>query len=133
MLCTVPLLGGCTRTITDNNIKPVSLTDVRSYTGGKNRKAVLVLDPRSSDEFRAGHIPGARNIDLAGVQSRDGRALNPELEGFDTIIVYGDDPGSPAARAMVKRLMEKGRDDVFFYRGGLSEWTRSGLQLETSK
>src|SRR5438067_1697453 len=55
LVCTVPLLGGCTQTINDNDIKPVSLTDVRSYTGGKNRKAVLVLDPRTPDEYRAAH------------------------------------------------------------------------------
>jgi len=133
LLCTVPVFEGCTRTITDNDIKQVTLTEVRSYTGGKSKKSVLVVDPRPADEFRAAHIPGARNLELSAVQARGSTDLNPELAAYDTIIVYGDDPGSPAARAMVKRLMEKGHDSVYFFRGGLSEWTRGGLKVEGDK
>jgi rhodanese-related sulfurtransferase len=124
---------GCTQTYSDNDIKAVTLTEVRAYTGGKVKDTVLVLDPRTADEFRAGHIPGALNMDLKSVQSRDGDGLNPKVAAYETIIVYGDDPGSPAAKAMVKRLLEKGHDNVYFYRGGLGEWTRSGLKVDGGK
>jgi rhodanese-related sulfurtransferase len=133
LLFTAWLSPGCTRVITDNDIKAVTLTEVRAYTGGKDKKSVLVVDPRPADDFRAAHIPGAKNLDLASVQARGSTDLNPELAAFETIIVYGDDPGSPAAKAMVKRLLEKGHDDVYFYSGGLGEWARSGLRVDGEK
>jgi len=82
--------------------------------------AVVIVDPRSPERFRAGHIPGAINLPLASVDPSGPR--RPELVGRSEIIVYGDDPASPVARAMVKRLMEAGFRNVRFFAGGAREF-----------
>ncbi len=89
---------------------------------------VLLIDPRPPAEFRAGHIPGARNINLPAVPAGK---IDKSLDAFSVLVVYGKDPASVSGRAMTKRLMANGYQDVRFFPGGVEEWTARGGTLET--
>ena len=90
-------------------------------------KAVWV-DPRTSDEFKAGHIPGA--ISLPGERvSLDHKKLDP----YDAIIVYGNDYNDAKAIGFSKSLVEKGHSKVYTLLGGLRAWKEAGNELESSK
>lgn len=91
-------------------------------------KAALLVDPRASEDFVTGHIPGARNLLLSQVNPK--RDRDPELEKYDVLIVYGDNPGSAPARAMVKRLLALGYDDVKWFPGGFEEWRDARLPTD---
>lgn len=118
-------LSGCNDTISDRDVTMVTLAEVRRLAGSDK---VVIVDPRSPAEFAQGHLPGARNIQLAQVTEKR-EELDPALAAAGTIIVYGDDPGSGVAKGMTKRLLRAGQKNARFFPGGVSEWQRSGLPL----
>jgi rhodanese-related sulfurtransferase len=122
--------GGCTREISDKDIRAITLEEVRKMVSSPKENEVMLVDPRPPSDFAAEHIAGARNISLNQVTARSGVGMNPELEAYRNLIVYGNDPGSAIAVAMTKRLMEAGHDRVWLFRGGLIEWRRAGLKTE---
>jgi rhodanese-related sulfurtransferase len=121
-------LGGCSKQITDRDVVPITLVEVRAIVESPRPGHVLLIDPRSPASFAAGHLPGARNLQLAEVRSE--RGTDPAMERYGELVVYGDDPGTASAVAMTKRLMMTGYKNVRMYMGGLSEWKRAGLRVE---
>jgi rhodanese-related sulfurtransferase len=84
------------------------------------------VDPRSERAYREGHIPGAISLPFQYVTTR-----RRVLDGYDVLVVYGDDYDDPVADGMSKRLMELGFKDVRTLRGGLLAWKSAGFELET--
>lgn len=124
--------GGCQTRITDADIRNVELTEVRALTLQQERspqqRIVTLIDARSSARYASGHIPGARNIHLPDLPRR-GRK-DPQLDSYRHIIVYGENPATPSARGMTKRLMSFGYDGVRMFGGGMSEWRQAGYPVE---
>jgi rhodanese-related sulfurtransferase len=125
----------CEKNITDRDIRGISASEVRRLiddSKAKNKpELILLIDPRTPAQFQAGHIPGARNIQLDEFQSqstRQGRL--PAYERFETMVVYGNDPASTVARAMAKRLLANDYKEVYWFTGGAAEWVRTGGQLD---
>lgn len=85
-----------------------------------------VVDPRSANDYRAGHLPGALSVPFQDVSAEYRR-----LEDFDFVLVYGSDYDDPRAEAMSKRLLELGIKDVRTLRGGVRAWLAGGYTLET--
>jgi len=94
--------------------------------GVATKPAGAWIDPRTEDQFAAGHIPGAVHLPLAEARKR-----YFEFREFGTLIVYGDTWGSPIASAMCKLLIELGHDDVRVLAGGLQGWREAGETVET--
>lgn len=110
------ILGACSNSITDRDIRYTSLTSLRSGLGG-----VTLIDPRSEARFAQGHIPGAINLSIADV--RTSGPQDPRIRGAGKIVVYGAGRASALARAMAKKLMSVGFGDVEVFDGGLAEWS----------
>ena len=123
------LCQGCTNNISNADIKPISLIEVREALASGKEKEILIVDARSSKAFAEGHIPGAVNISIATVSERE-LTRDKRIEAYQLLAVYGDDPGSPAAQAMTKRFMILGYDDVRMFMDGLAAWKRAGLAVE---
>lgn len=137
-LAAVVSLVGCDKSITDRDIEEISLSEVQRLLSESKSESkpdlVLLMDPRPPQQFEAGHIPGARNIQLDEFQSQDlkqGRI--PAYERFETIVVYGNDPASAVGRAMTKRLLANDYRDVYWFRGGIADWVSSGGSLDKGK
>jgi len=128
----VGALSGCKNEVSDKDIKTIPLADAARLQArsGSHPTLVLMIDPRSEIDFAEGHIPGARNLQLPKVDPD--RGADPAISRYDNLIVYGDNPGSPVARAMAKRLMVAGykRKKVKWFADGLDAWTRAGLPVE---
>ena len=136
MLPTLVFVTGCDKNITDKDIVDISTSEVVRLVSQVKTKPelVLVIDPRRPQEFQAGHIPGAANLQIdefASQANRQGRL--PVYEKYDMIVVYGDDPASTVARAMTKRLLANNYDEVYWFKGGLQEWVANGGELGKSK
>lgn len=117
--------AGCETKITDKDIKFVSAGELRQLMevrdGGK-RDQLYLIDPRSDREFREGHIRGAEHLTLDRVVGEKS-ARNPPFDRYGTIVVYGNDPGSPPAKGMAKRIMSLGhKKKTKMYAGGMKEW-----------
>ncbi len=126
------IIAGCSTNVTDGDISEVSIA--RAHDLGrsalKDDRGVLMLDTRSSTTFAQGHIPGARNLRLGDLA--DSRTLE-SLRRYDTLVVYGRDPGDSASKAVAKSLIaEKKLGKVYLFTGGIEAWKASGYAIETS-
>ena len=90
------------------------------------RGDVVVLDVRPEQEYRAGHIEGARSVPLAQLDS-----LVPELPRRKEIVAYCRGPYCVYADDAVRLLRERGlkarRLDV-----GYPEWKRTRRPIEVA-
>ncbi|MCT9821306.1 sulfurtransferase [Microbacterium sp. W1N] len=103
--------------------------------------------PEGRPEYLAGHLPGAVYVDLERELARPGRpeegrhplpdrddltlaARRWGLEDGDSVVVYDDNDGVPAARAWW--LLRRHGVDVRVLDGGFRDWVRAGLRLEHS-
>jgi rhodanese-related sulfurtransferase len=91
------------------------------------QQGYLVLDVRPSDEFGAGHIPGALNIGLSGQFASWGGTLIP----VNTPLIVVSDTDVEVDEA-VMRLARVGHESVKgFLRGGVAAWQGANLETET--
>ncbi len=120
-------LTGCGGKISDRSITVLTVDDLSERLAERGDE-VLVLDARDRQSFEAGHVPGARLTRLSEI---DVSAENPRFDGYDAIVVYGDDPGSGLARALVKRLLESEHDDVYLLEQGFTGWRTAGGPVAT--
>lgn len=88
--------------------------------------SVTVLDVRPSDEYAAGHIPGARNASLAEIERNI-----PQLDRGAEIVAYCRGPyciyADQAVAALRKHGLNARRLD-----GGLPEWREEGRPVLTT-
>ncbi|MHA3770357.1 rhodanese-like domain-containing protein [Verrucomicrobiota bacterium sgz303538] len=89
----------------------------------KSQKDVVVLDVRTPDEFEAGHIAGAKNVDF---QSDDFAQKIAQLDKNKTYLVHCA-AGGRSTRAL-KQL--KDFKSVYHMNGGISAWKEAGKPLE---
>lgn len=97
--------------------------------------ALRLLDARSPESYEEGHIPGARQVDLAAlthaVNGVDGMLLSPKRfadrmsrlgVGQDSaVVIYDDNWGLPAARILWS-LVRYGHANVAVLNGGSDHW-----------
>lgn len=93
-------------------------------TGLVNRDNALVVDLRPAGEFEKGHIPGAKNVQMA--------QFDPEhksLAAARTLpVVVVCRTGQTAAGA-AKRLRKAGFEQVYTLDGGIAAWQQADLPL----
>jgi rhodanese-related sulfurtransferase len=100
------------------NISPADL-NARVQEG----KAPLIVDVRTPEEFRSGHIPGAINIPHDKIAEHVG-----ELRSEHGVALYC--MVGPRARLGEQALRKAGLEEVLHIEGGLSAWQASGLPVE---
>ena len=90
-----------------------------------NREKAQVIDVCSSDEFKAGHLVGAKNIPLpelaAGAKGLPGNKTTP------LVVVCAS--GARSGKA-VSQLKEMGYENAQSLRGGLAAWRAANLPVE---
>lgn len=104
-----------------DSLEPVSREDLLQRT---RDGLVTVLDVRPSDEFAAGHLPGAINIPLSELETR-----LAELDPGHEIVAYCRGPWCVLSFEAVAALRERGFR-VRRLEDGLPEWRAAGLPVE---
>lgn len=89
-----------------------------------NREDALVLDVREPTEFAAGHMLGAKNVPLAGVE---GRAGELEKHKAKPVIVVCESGNRSSKAAAI--LRERGFANVVNLAGGFPAWQQAGLPV----
>lgn len=104
----------------------------------------VLLDARPAAQYEAGHLPGARNVDLSGQKFPVSSEADLEylhhvlanvagllgLEHGQPAVVYDNGPETRAARAAW--ALEYAGLEIALLRGGVGAWTDAGLALETT-
>lgn len=106
-----------------NALQPIDVASLRTRMKGEE---VIVLDVRPADEYRHGHIAGARSLPIDELEAR----LDELPEDAD-VVAYCRGPYCVFADEAVERLRARGiaarRLDV-----GFPDWKAAGLPVEAT-
>jgi rhodanese-related sulfurtransferase len=92
----------------------------------KRQEGAFMLDVRTSEEWAAGHIPGAVLIPLDQLSTRSG-----ELPGDQEIVIYCRS-GNRSAQALTL-LSGAGLANIYSMDGGLNSWIVGGYEVVTGE
>lgn len=122
-------MAGCTRNVDESDIVYISNAELAGEMRKMKAGQLLILDPRRSEAYAAGHIEGAENVELPDIDPRGGqrRFKTPKL-----IVVYGDTVADGLARAVTKRLLSAGYRKVRLLDPGFNAWRAQGRPVATS-
>lgn len=87
-----------------------------------------ILDVRSEEEFKSGHLKNAINIDWNG---KNFKKQTKDMPRFMPLFIYCGSGYRSADAA--KFLVEEGFKTVINLEGGIEAWENKGLPIETSK
>ena len=122
----VPGLAWANEKALDVGTKVASFT-LRDYRGAESSldqfaaKKVVVLDVRTPEEFAAGHIAGATNVNLNG---KDFQERLEKLDKSQAYLVHCA-VGMRSARAC-KKMNELEFKTLYDLKGGLTAWKKDG-------
>jgi len=124
LVVVVVLIAGCTGPaesgVIIRTVPPAGVSALIDERG--QDPAFAVIDLRRPDEFAAGHVPGAINID-----SREFEGRLTDLDRNGTYVIYCQRGGrSSGVREMMR---EAGFREVYEVEGGMSAWTVAGLPV----
>jgi len=118
-IASVGLLAGCsTSNEATKKVDPVEFSEVIAEPG------VIILDVRTPEEFNAGHIENAININVADSN------FSSEVSKLDknaTVAVYCRSANRSAVAT--KEMAELGFTDMYDMQGGILEWEAAGGQV----
>lgn len=112
------LLTGCSSSSSATNL------DSKAFSNKIAEPGVVILDVRTAGEFAAGHIEGAINIDVEGMQFESGIA---ELDKGATIAVYCQ--SGRRSGIAVDKMSEAGFTSLFNLQTGIADWQANGFPV----
>jgi rhodanese-related sulfurtransferase len=107
-----------------DTLEPVGREELRERV---REGAVVVLDVRPAEEYRAGHIPGATSIPLAELDRRIA-----ELPADKEVVAYCRGPYCVMAFEAVELLRARGRRARRLVEG-FPEWRAAGLPVDAAE
>ena len=115
------VLAGCSSTSTATNL------DAAAFSAKTAEASVITLDVRTPGEFMVGHIQGAINIDVEGLQ------FESEIAKLDKSATYAVYCHSGRRSAIAVETMSKnGFKSLFNLTNGVADWQANNLPLVTS-
>ena len=90
-----------------------------------NREKAVVVDVCGADEFKAGHVAGAKNLPLGELESKLAGVV--KNKATPVILVCASGARSKRAVAVAKKL---GYENTHSLSGGLGAWRAASLPVE---
>ncbi len=99
---------------------------------GFTNGSIIVVDSRSDEDYQAGHIPGAYQLDYFHLEKYIAAVL-PLCQTADKIVVYCAGGECDVSEMTAVTLRDSGvpAEKLFVYTGGMTEWETSGQPIET--
>lgn len=92
--------------------------------GSWQERNARLIDVREAWEFKAGHIPAARNMPLSSISKQLDGKLKPD--GRPVVLICAS--GARSGRA-ARLLAKHGFDELANLTGGTNAWARQGLPI----
>ena len=105
---------------------PVLLEDVRALV----EQGAVLVDARSLEAFREGHIAGARSLPL-GSDPEGLARFRDSVPLTVPVVVYCSGYGCRDSHDVGAGLIEAGYKEVLVFEGGFPEWRAAGLPVAT--
>ena len=112
------LLTGCSSSSSATNL------DSKAFSNKIAEPGVVILDVRTAGEFAAGHIEGAINIDVEGMQFESGIA---DLDKTATYAVYCH--SGRRSGIAVGKMADAGFTSLFNLSSGIADWQANGFPV----
>lgn len=96
----------------------ISVIEVKAYNKEIKKKDVQLIDVRTPEEYKEGHIKGAKNIDFF---SEDFVEQFEEMDKNEPVYIYCRS-GNRSAKAS-KKLSDAGFKNIIDLEGGYKAWT----------
>ncbi|GHG76202.1 rhodanese-like domain-containing protein [Alishewanella longhuensis] len=109
-----------------SSIKAISPTQLTLLV---NRENAVVVDIRSEDDFRKGHITDAKNIKQAEIDSQKLAGLEKQKDAPIIVVCQAGMSASKAAASLAKQGFTK----VSILQGGMGAWTGASLPVVKTK
>ena len=101
--------------------------DVATFLAKASSPGVVVIDVRTPDEFAAGHLAGAVNIDVEGPD------FDARIAALDTGVTYAVYCRSGRRSAIAaQRMADAGFASVYDLQGGIADLAAGGARVITS-
>ena len=110
----------------DGAKKPVPKLTVEEFDAKRKAKDAVVIDVRTPEEFKAGHVPGAVNIDIG---DKDFDKKVAALDKDKTYLVHCA-RGGRSAKAVERIQSTTKLDKLFDFSGGMIAWEKAGKPVE---
>ena len=105
--------------------KGVEKITIEQFEEKAKEKDVVILDVRSAEEFKEGHVPGATNVNV----SDEKFAEKVEALGKDkSILVYCR--SGKRSTAATDRMSKMGFEKLYNFVGSMNEWTAAKKPVE---
>ena len=121
LLLAVVVLTGCSTATSATNM------EATEFSQKVSESEVITLDVRTPGEFMAGHIAGAINIDVEGMQFETDIA---QLDKSKTYAVYCQ--SGRRSSIAVETMQSAGFDKLFNLTNGIQDWQAQNLPIVTS-
>ena len=108
-----------------SHFSPTKNINCDDLINAMNNSKNLLIDMRNAEEFKAGHIVGAKNYSLDDLANLDVSVAD------DAIITYAND--EKAAIQAADLIVKQGAKEVFYLEGGLSSWVDNNMPLSGEK
>ena len=108
-----------------SHFSPTKNINCDDLINAMNNSKALLIDMRNAEEFKAGHIVGAKNYSLDDLANLDLSVAD------DAIITYAND--EKAAIQAADLILKQGAKEVFYLEGGLSSWIDNNMPLSGGK
>ena len=108
-----------------SHFSPTKNINCDDLINAMNNSKALLIDMRNAEEFKAGHIVGAKNYSLDDLANLDVSVAD------DAIITYAND--EKAAIQAADLILKQGAKEVFYLEGGLSSWIDNNMPLSGDK
>jgi rhodanese-related sulfurtransferase len=120
----IGFLAGCSSAVEDQGYRNLDAAQAAELI---KQEPVLILDVRTTEEYREGHIKDSVLIPVQELEKRVG-----EISGHlqKPVLVYCRS-GNRSVTAS-KILISKGFQHLYHMKGGIKDWIRHGLPLEKS-
>jgi rhodanese-related sulfurtransferase len=121
----------------DSYVSPESVPGATSVDAAKAHELwkarAWFVDPRKPGQFEAGHIPGALNIEYAPSKKENAltaEALEKEVPKTDPVVFYCNAEKCDRSSWGAALAVEWGWQKVYYFRGGIPEWTKAGYPVQ---
>lgn len=95
----------------------------------QEKKLAVILDARSVDEFKAGRIPGSRNLPYYEMEAHQQASLDG-VTAEKSIVIYCEGIGCELSFFLGRELQAAGYKNIRIFYGGYPEWQQAGLPIE---
>jgi rhodanese-related sulfurtransferase len=92
-------------------------------------RGAVVIDARTENAYRQGHIPGAILFDYYMFGQYADLVL-PQLDPTRSTVIYCSSPDCGIAESLARELYSLGYENLHVFEGGFSTWEEEGRPVE---